>query len=230
MERVWHHLPEPLVRLHSGVNVKGFERNLDEVEVEVFEDADLPETCLNHVVNNGVLAFGCFAHLGQHIHAVRVAGEAARYADAANRRQAAEVDADAYGHLPSLRFQYNRLNFFTVADIAGVKAKAVHAAFQGFQSQLVMEVDVGDKWDVYLPFDIGERLCRFHVWHGTAYYLAACFLDFADLPHGGSDITRVSLCHRLNGNGRVTANLDLAYIDRLSYTSLLHSLSPLPLR
>ena len=182
------------------------------------------------MVNNGVLAFGCFAHLGQHIHAVRVAGEAARYADAANRRQAAEVDADANRYLPSLRLQHNRFNFFAVADIAGVKAKAIHAALQGFESKLVVEVDVGDKRDVNLLLDSGERLCRFHVWHGTAYYLAACFLDFADLPHSGGDIARVGLCHRLNGNGRVTANLDVAYIDRLSYTSLLHSMSPHPFR
>ena len=153
-----------------------------------------------------------------------MARESPCYADAAHRRQAAEVHADSDGHLPRLRLKNDGFDLLAVAYVAGVQSEAVHAALQRFERELIVEVDVSDKRDIYLLPDFGERLGSFHIRDGAAYYLATGFFDFTNLPHGRGDIARVGLRHGLHAYRRVASYFDISYIDGLCYASLLHLL------
>ncbi len=133
MEGIGHHPGQAAVGLHRGGHVKGFQGNLDLVEVLLFQQADLPQGGGHHVVDNAVLALPGLARLGQLVHQVHVPGESPGPPDAAHRREAAEVHADADGDLALLGRPDHLPHLALVAQIARVEAQAVHTAFDALQ-------------------------------------------------------------------------------------------------
>ena len=136
-----------------GLDIERLEGDLDEVEVEVFQYADLPESGGDHVVDDRVL-FVLTGSLGQKVDAVSVPRQAACLADSSDGRKAAEVDPDADRHTARLGLADDRLYLLAVANVARVQPETVNACLQRPQRKLIMEVDVGDQRNVDLPPDI----------------------------------------------------------------------------
>ena len=221
MKRVGNKSGHLAVGLDRSVNVEGFERDLDEIEVEVLEDADLPKSGGNHVVDDGVFVVIGLT-LGEHVDAIPVSGEAARFADASDWGQAAEVDANPNRHGASLSLPDDRFDFLTIADIARVESQAVYAALQRLERQLVVEVNVCYQRDVNLPFDVGEGFGGLHVGHSRAYDLAACIFKLPDLCDCGGDVPGVSLGHGLDRDRSISADLDVADLEGFGYAASDH--------
>ena len=209
MQRVGDEPRHAAVRLDGRLYVERLERDFDEVEIEVFEDSDFPKPGRHHVVGGGVFAVRARA-FRQRVDAVAVARQAARLADSAHRRQAAEVHPYAYRDIAPLRLADDSLHLLAVAYVAGVQAQAVHAALQRLQRQLIVEVDVRHKRDGDSALDFRQRLRRLHVGNRRADDFATGFLQTANLADGGVDVPRVRLGHGLHRNRRVPADFDVS--------------------
>ena len=79
--------------------------------------------------------------------------------------------------------------------------------------KLVIEVNVGDQRDANLFLDFAQLFRRFAHRHGAANDLAAGRLQIPDLLHRGAHVARIGLGHRLDGDRRIAADLDLAELN-----------------
>ena len=120
-----------------------------------------------------------------------IVGGSSPSASAADRRQAAGVDADADRDAALLRLRDDRLHLLGVADVAGVEAQAVEAGVDRGQRPAVVEVDVGDQRHRRLAHDLRQRVRGLLVGHGDAHDLAAELRELVDLAHGRGDVRRV---------------------------------------
>ena len=176
------------------------------------------------MVDDGVVALALLAGLGKLVDAVREAVEISGLADAADGRQGAEVDADADGNLVFLGERDDLTHLVGVADVAGVQSDAADAALDGLKREQVMEVDVRDDGDGGAAADLLEGLCGVHVGDGGADDVTPGGGNLIYLHDGGFGIAGVRLGHGLDGDGGVTADRDVAYVDLSRNTSLRHGL------
>ena len=223
MQRIRHHSGQAAVGFHGGWHIKSLEGNLNLVKILLFQQADFPQGGGDHVVDDAVFPGLGFAGFGQLIDQVQMAGKAPSAADAAHRRQAAEVDADADGNVAFPGRRYYLLNLLGVPQIAGIQAQAIHSAAGAFQGQLIVKMDVGNQGNLNPLFDFGHRPGRFQIGNGRADNVAAGFLQLVDLADGGFNIPRIGLGHGLDGNIGPAADLDAAHINRFSNPPLLHN-------
>ena len=165
MQRVRDHLAELAIGFHGGRDVKGFHGDFDLLKVLLFQQADFPQRGRHHVVNDAVIAFLGLARLGQLVDQVHVPGEPARPSDAAHRRQAAKIHADADGDVALFGRFHHLPHLVLVPQVAGVQPQTVHATRGAFQRQLIVKVDVGNQRYVDLLLDLRHRFGRVHVRH-----------------------------------------------------------------
>ena len=109
---------------HHSRNVEGLQGDLDEVEVHLFQEADLPEGGLHHALMYG----GWYLTLGK----------------GRQRRQAARIHPHPDGHPTLSGLPHHAPYLLRVADVAGVEAQAVDSGLERRERQAVIEVDVGD--------------------------------------------------------------------------------------
>ena len=122
MQGIGNHLGQSAVGLHRGGNVEGLHGYFYLVEVLFFQQADFPQCRGHHVVDDAVIALMGFTGLGQLVDQVHVAGEAPGTADAAHRRQAAEVDSNTDGNTPGLGGLDHLAHLVFVSQVAWVQA------------------------------------------------------------------------------------------------------------
>ena len=113
-----------------------------------------------------------------------------------------------------------------VAQVAGVEAQAVNAAFEALEGELVVEVDVGDERDVYPLLYLAHGDGGVHVGNGGADDVAARLFQLVNLAHGGRHVAGIGLGHGLDGDFGVAAHLDAADVDRFGWPSLSHPVAP----
>ena len=222
MQRVGHHFTQAAVSFNSSRHVKGLHGNLDLVEILLLQQADLPQGGGHHVVHYAVVARLRFAGLGQTVHQVHVAGEAAGASDTAHWREAAEIDADADGDVALLGRLHHLAHLVFVAQVARIESQAVHAAGGALQGQLVVEVDVGDERNVNLLFDLRHRLGGLHIGHRRADNLATRLFQLVDLSHRRLHVAGVGFSHRLDGHIGVAAHLHAAHVHRFGNSPFRH--------
>jgi hypothetical protein len=75
-------------------------------------------------------------------------------------------------------------NALPTADIAGVEAQPIHSLIDGFQSETIVEMDVGHEGDVNPLFNFPQFLRRFPVWNGNPYDFAPRILQKKNLGDG----------------------------------------------
>ena len=187
---------------HHGRHVEGLQGDLDEVEVHLFQDADLPEGGLHHALVHG----GWYLTLGQ----------------GRQRRQAARVHPHSNGHPTLAGFPHHGPYLLRVADVAGVEAQAVYPGLEGGQGQTVIEVDVGDDGNGAGAQDLGQGGRRFPVGHGHPYQLASQLGQLPDLAQGGGRVGRVGAGHGLDDDGGIASHCDVPDLEGLRFPSLDH--------
>ena len=104
------------------------------------------------------------------------------------------------------------------AEVAGIDAQPVNAAFQRGQGEMVIEVDVGDDGDRGVGGDAGEGFRRLHIGNGEADDLAPGQSQAFDLGAGGRDVTGVGLGHGLDRDGGPAADGNVAQADGAAVT------------
>jgi hypothetical protein len=137
-------------------------------------------------------------------------------------RQAPEVHADTNRHLTSLGLRYDLPHAVSVTDVPWVKSKTVDALVEGFERELIVEVNVGDKGDMDLPLNLTQGFGGLHVGHSATYDLATHVLKLMDLTNCCGDVARVSLGHGLDGDGSVAAHFYPANKNGLGHSALHH--------
>src|SRR5205807_8609786 len=167
-------------------HIAGLHGDDDVVEVEVLEDLDLVQGALDQRVGARLPV------LAEHL-----------------LRQGSDVRANPDRHAPALRFAGDGAHSIRGPDVAGVEAQLVDPGFQGAQRQTVVEVDVRDQGQPDPGLDPAEGCGGRLVRHGDADDLAPGRLEGLDLRDGGLDIAGVGGGHRLDGDRRPAADLDL---------------------
>ena len=81
-------------------------------------------------------------------------GNAPGFTNTIHRREAAKIDPNSNRNLSNFGLFNHQLDLLLVSDVPRVQPKAIDATLQGFQSQLVVEVYVGDERNVDLAFDL----------------------------------------------------------------------------
>ena len=203
--------------------VEGLHRNLNVVEILLFEQTDLPKGSGHHVVDHTVFSLFNFTHLGKLVHQVHVTREAPGAPNTTHRRETTEIDADTDGNTPGFGCLDHLAHLVFVPQVAGVEPQTVYSPLCALQSQLVVEVDVGDQRNMNLPPDLRHSLGCFHIRYSAPDNLTPCLFQFVDLTNGGSNVTGIRLGHRLDGNVGTATDFDAADVNRLGRTTIIHN-------
>ncbi|CUV02347.1 hypothetical protein MGWOODY_Clf2789 [hydrothermal vent metagenome] len=116
----------------------------------------------------------------------------------------------------------NLLHLGFVPKVARIQAETVNAAFNTFQGQLVMKVDVSDQRYMDLLLDFLHGFGGFHVRYRASDNLAAHFFQLMDLANGGSHVPGIRFGHGLDGYVSATANLNATDRDWFSNSTFIH--------
>src|SRR5471030_1488689 len=100
----------------------------------------------------------------------------------------------------------HRTHAIFTTDVARVDAQAVNAQFGYAQSDLVVEVDVGNQRHLDQLLDLAECLGSVHVRHRNAHDIDASGFQAIDLGHGGGHVIGVAVGHALHSDRRIAAN------------------------
>ncbi len=87
------------------------------------------------------------------------------------------------------------------------------------ECEAMVEVNVGDEWNRCLADDIGKRLRSPLIGDCNAYDLRAGVRQARNLLDGGLCIGRVRVRHRLNDNGSVAADLNVAHMNGTRFSA-----------
>ena len=112
----------------------------------------------------------------------------------------ARVHADADRDAPLARRVDYRTYALRLTDVAGVEAQLRHARLGSFESQLVVEVYVGDERHRRVLDQLGKIVRRHLVGHGGADDLDAGVGEPLDLGDRDHQVDRAGERHRLDGN------------------------------
>ncbi len=190
MQGVVDLLGEQAIGLDGAPYVRCLEADLDLVEAEILENADMPHGALDHRLRRRMAVL-----LEQFL------------------LQRAAVDADADRHLALGAGAHHLLDLAAFADIAGVDAQAGNTAFQGSQGQAVVEVDVGHQRQLALTANLLERFGRLGIRHGAAHDFTAGRSQPADLIQRRAHVAGVGVAHRLHGHRRPAADGNIPDFD-----------------
>ena len=192
-------------RLDRHEHIGRLEADLVVVEVMPVQDVHVPLGGFHHGVGVGLAVF--FLQIAL---------------------QRAGIDTDAHRHLVVFGAGNHFFDFFLTADVAGIDAQAVCAAFGRGDRAFVVEVNVCDQRHVAdLFLDLGKSRGRFQRGHRHAHDIGAGFRAGLDLCDRGGNVLGVGAGHGLHRDGRTTANghpphPDLARFTALDGVSTLH--------
>jgi len=110
------------------------------------------------------------------------------------------IDSDPDGHLPFPGGGHHFFHSIPSPDVPRIQPQSIHSAFQGRQSQPVIEMDIRHQRDGDLIPDFLQGLGRFQSGHGATDDFTAPFRQPMDLFHRGRDIFCFSIGHRLDGH------------------------------
>ena len=100
-----------------------------------------------------------------------------------------------------------------LADIAGVDAHSAATGLDGREDVLRLEVDVRDDRNAGLRGDDRQRARVLVGGAGHAHDVATGGRQFGDLLESGADVVGLRRRHRLNRDGGVTADVQVANLD-----------------
>jgi hypothetical protein len=123
-----------------------------------------------------------------------------------------------------MRIGSPRADVVGLADVPRVEAQPRHAGLDGRQRQLVLEVDVGDEGDGRAGDDAGQTLGRLLLVAGAADDVGPRPGQGVDLGQGPVDVGRLGRGHRLDGDGRITADGHRTDVDLAGLPALDHLL------
>ncbi len=167
-----------------------FHRDLDVGEVDVLEIADLGEGRLDEGLRHRTPVLGFQVPV---------------------ERTAVHPDTD--GNPVILCFAGDRLDVHLVADVAGVEPQSLHTGFQRRQSQLVLEMDVGDDRDRAAGHDLRKPLRRLDLVAGDSDDVGTVGGECVHLLEGAVDVGRLGGRHRLDADRGVSAHGDVSDPD-----------------
>src|ERR1039458_7478944 len=172
------------VRRDHGRDRGGLHRDLDVVEIDFIEVREFQTRRLDQGFGGG--AAEAFVDVGV---------------------QAAGVHADAYRYAAVTRLRGHQLDLFGFAQVAGIEAQPLDAGLEGGERHLDVEVDVRDDGHRRTRHDLGQTLgCR-HFVAGAAHDVGAFGRQGVDLLERAFHVGRFRRRHRLDGDGRVAADL-----------------------
>ena len=190
MERVVDRLGQEPVGLDHRRHVGMFDRDLDVVEIDLFEIADLEKGRIDQSLRNRASVF---------LEEILV--------------QRAGVDPDTDRHSAVLGLTGNRFDLVFLADIAGVEPKPLDTRLECGQGEPVLVVDVGDDRDRRSGDDLGQALCRLYLIASDADDVGAGPRQRIHLGQGAVDVGGLRGGHRLNRDGRIAPDSDVSDME-----------------
>src|SRR5690606_1819913 len=114
---------------------------------------------------------------------------------------------------------HHRAHAIFPTDIAGVDALAVDAPFRHRQRDLVVKVDVRHQRHIDPLAEFTEGIRRFHGRHRHPHDIHPCIFHATDLADSCVHITGFGIGHRLDADGRIATNRDIAHHDLAGFTT-----------
>ena len=188
MERPVAALGEQPVGLHHHDRIVVLDRNLEVVEVVLFEEARLPHRTLDQ---------GLCRCLAIFLHDARL--ERPRVHSDANRNA---CRLGGGGDLTDLVIE--------PSDVSGVDAHGADTGVDGRENVARLEVDVGNHRDLALARDDVQYIRVVLVRHRDAHDVTAGRGELGDLLEGGIDVGGLRRGHRLDAHLGITADFHLA--------------------
>ena len=136
--------------------------------------------------------------------------------------QRAGVDSDSDRNTPVTGFGRDELDLLGLAQVARVESQPLHSRLQGGECHLVMEVHVGHDRDRRARDYLRQCFGRLLLVAGAAHDIGARGRERVDLGEGCLSVGRLRHGHRLDRDGRTTADCDLADIDLTSLAPFGH--------
>src|SRR5690606_28546248 len=126
------------------------------------------------------------------------------------------IDTDADRNTPIARRVDHRSDAIFASDVAGIDAQAIDTQFGHAQSDLVIEMNVGDQRQLYALLDLAEGFGGVHGGYGHPHDIGTGILQPLNLRNGRIDVTGFGVGHALHGNGCVAADRYAAHPDLAS--------------
>src|SRR5690606_20890531 len=133
--------------------------------------------------------------------------------------QGAGIHADPDGNILVTGRIHHRTDAIFPPDIAGVDAQAVDAFFRDRQRDLIVEMNISHQRDIDPLADFTKRIRRLHGRHRHPYDIHAGIFHATDLANGCIHITGFGIGHRLDADGRIATNRDIAHHDLAGFTT-----------
>jgi hypothetical protein len=103
---------------------------------------------------------------------------------------------------------YDNCHLFFTPNISGVKTKAIDTSRYRSKGKSMIEMDVGDQWDMDLLFDGLNCLSGSHIRNSDADNFASRILKPMDELDRGRNIMCECIGHRLHSNWGLVADFD----------------------
>src|SRR5581483_8006304 len=223
VQRIIRAFGEAAIGFNGSQGRGRFQRDLDFVEVQCFAPTDVFQRLCHHALRQ---VFALFATRFRRVAALQHAVVAQAHLDALHlpalvkRIDGTGVDADTHGDAAFLAGFDNLFQRLTPVDeVAGVDTHAVNALANGFQSQGVFIMNIGNQRDMDALLNLANRPRVLHLWYSHAHYLTANVFEAQDLRDRAIYIACISSSHRLHGDRCIAANRYIANMNLPGFPS-----------